>query len=207
MSKELGIGVAGKESSRQGVGFAVGRKRAGGNGTNRLATEKVAYDSAMGKNLIGHSDHSRPLVDCLRNHSTKRCFLATYNLSIPYHSTSMAVNKKKKRTSRRLPEAPVETRTSEAITVGWTVTLTTLLLCNLVAIGAHYYAVAHPEAQRMALLREMLLFAGAVVGSISLVLLPLMHRVRQTPPPRGLVAFGICIAIGPILVVALRALR
>jgi hypothetical protein len=122
----------------------------------------------------------------------------------------MASRKKKrsqKRPATRSSPAPVESRSSEVLTIGWTVTLTTLFFCNLAAIAAHFYVAAHPEAQRMAMLRELLLFAGMVTGLLSLVLLSLVHRLRQTPPPRGLVAFGVCIALAPIVAVVLRAIR
>ena len=122
----------------------------------------------------------------------------------------MALRKKKRpkqSLASRSPTGSAESRTSEAVTVGWTVTLTTVFFCNLAAIVAHFYVASHPEAQRMAMLRELLLLSGALVGLFSLALLPLVKRVRQTPPPRGLVAFGVCIAVALILVVALRAIR
>jgi|GEM_PF-1211822 len=153
---------------------------------------------------------SVPLAEDFRIRSTECCFLATYGPSIPDNMTSMA-SRKKKRSKRNLasrsPTGSAESRTSEAVTVGWTVTLTTVFFCNLAAVAAHFYVAAHPEAQRMAMLRELLLLSGALVGLLSLALLPLVKRFRQTPPPRGLVAFGVCIAVAPILVVALRAIR
>lgn len=103
-------------------------------------------------------------------------------------------------------DEPAEGRTSETVTVGWTVTLTTLFFSNLAAILAHLYVVSFPPAHRMAMLRELLLYAGLLVGILSLVLLPVVYRVRSTPPPRGLVAFGVCLAAAPILAVLLRSL-
>ena len=120
------------------------------------------------------------------------------------------VSQKKKRRKKRADqraEEPVESRRSEAATVCWTVTLTTLCFCNLAAIAAHCFVVANPPAQRMAMLRELLLYSGVLVGLVSLGLFPLVYRFRQTPPPRGLVAFGVCIAAAPILAVLLRAFR
>lgn len=113
----------------------------------------------------------------------------------------------KKGSAARPSEEPVENRTAEAMTVAWTVTLTTVFFCNLAAILAHFYVAAHPEAQRMVMLRELLLFAGALTGLLSLALLPLVNRLRQSPPPRALIAFGICMALAPILTLMLRSLR
>jgi hypothetical protein len=119
-------------------------------------------------------------------------------------------SRKKKRTKSRArysTEEPPESRTSVAVTVCWTVTLTTLFFLNLAASTAHFYVVANPPAQRMAMLRELLLVAGALVGCMSLALLPPVYRFRQTLPPRGLVAFGACLALAPILAVVLRAIQ
>ena len=180
------------------------------NGANRLATEKIAYESAMSKEEFTDLVFLGPLAEDFRIRSTECCFLATYGPSIPDNTTSMASRKKKrsrKSFASRSPTESAESRTSEAVTVGWTVTLTTVFFCNLAAVAAHFYVTAHPEAQRMAMLREFMLFSGALAGLLSLALLPLVKRLRQTPPPRGLVVFGVCIALAPILAVALRAIR
>lgn len=85
--------------------------------------------------------------------------------------------------------------------------MTTAVLCNLITLVAFYYVGQHPEAQRMAMLGELLLLGGVIVGLIHLLLLPLVYRVRRVPPPRGVVVFGACVAIGPMLVIAVRMLR
>ena len=114
----------------------------------------------------------------------------------------MATKKKNKKKSKpnHAPVTP-ETRASEAITVAWTVTVTTVLLCNLVIIASHFYIVNNPDAKKMELLRGMMLLGGSLVGIMSLLILPVLYRVRSVAPPRGVVVFGICAAIAPILAV------
>lgn len=104
-------------------------------------------------------------------------------------------------------EAPAESRASDAVTVCWTVSVTTLLMCNIAAIAAQLYARRHPQARGMLMLGEMLLLAGAVIGVASLALLPVMYRVRRSPPPPGLVVFAVCAAVAPILAVVVRAVK
>ncbi len=125
----------------------------------------------------------------------------------------MATRKKKKPKSRSAKlsgkskpsaAAPKETQAAEAITIAWTVTVTTLLISNLIGIAVHFYLASNPEAKRMLLLQELLLFAGAVVGMISLALILVVTRVRKVPPPRGVVLFGACVAAAPILAIAVR---
>lgn len=116
----------------------------------------------------------------------------------------MAAKKNKKR--KRHPHVPVtaETSASEAITVAWTVTVTTVLLCNLMIIAAHFYITNNPDAKQMEMLRGLMLLGGSIVGLMSLLILPVLYRVRTVPPPRGLVVFSICAAIAPILAVIAR---
>lgn len=116
----------------------------------------------------------------------------------------MAAKKKKKR--RRQPYVAItpETRASEAITIAWTVTVTTVLLCDIAIIAAHFYIINAPDAKRMELLRGLMLLGGSLVGLMSLMLLPVLYRVRKVPPPRGLVVFSICAALAPILAVIAR---
>jgi len=122
----------------------------------------------------------------------------------------MASSRKKRRgksPNRNAPAAlPVETRAAEAVTVCWTVTLTTLFLTGLITLLAHFYVASHPEAQKMAFLGGIMQFAGALIGAISLALLPVVYRVRKVAPPKGLTLFGVCLALAPILVLILKTL-
>jgi len=92
------------------------------------------------------------------------------------------------------------------MTIAWTVTVTTLLFCNLTNVVVHFYVSGNPAAKRMMLLQEMLLAAGALIGILSLLMIPVVYRVRQVPPPKALVVFGVCCAIAPILALMLRTL-
>jgi len=117
---------------------------------------------------------------------------------------------KKKRTSQKVPAgknniAPAETRASESLTLFWVVTVLTVLAANLVTVFAHFYVEANPDAEKMALLKGLLLFTGSLVGGVSLIVLPILYRVRRVPPPPGLAVFGACVAVAPILAVIVQA--
>ena len=116
---------------------------------------------------------------------------------------SMPAKSKKKR-KQAVELAPLESRSSEAITVAWTVTITTLFFCNVAILGAHYYLAQNPDAERFRLMKELLLISGCCMGLISLALLPIVYRMRTVPPPSGLAVFGACLAIGPVLAMILR---
>lgn len=117
----------------------------------------------------------------------------------------MAKKKKKsgnkQQTRRSVPAQPAESRASESLTVFWATTVLMVLVMNLVCIGAHYYVVANPDALKMQLLKGLLLFTGCLVGGASLIVLSVLYRVREVPPPPGLAVFGACVAAAPILAV------
>lgn len=116
--------------------------------------------------------------------------------------------RKRNRPKGRPPRTSnAESRASEALTVAWTVTVTTVLMCNLAILAAHFYLSSNPEAKRMEMLQELMLLTGIMVGTLSLILLPIVMRVRRVPPPTGLVAFSVCLAAAPILVFVMRLLN
>lgn len=115
--------------------------------------------------------------------------------------------KRKKKKSRpqkpsRHADAPVESRASESLTVFWAITVLMVLLADLAIVATHFYLLSHPEAEKIQLLKGLLLFTSALVGGLSLVALPILYRVRRVPPPTGLAVFGACVAAAPILAAA-----
>ena len=118
---------------------------------------------------------------------------------------------KKTRSSRKKSPKPKpkssESRSSDALTVAWTVSLTAVLLCNAVVLLAAWAVDQEIGGDQINVFLELVLFFGATTGILSLVLLPMVMRVRRVPPPQGLVVFGICIAAAPVLVVLARTLR
>jgi len=100
-----------------------------------------------------------------------------------------------------------ESRTSDAATVAWTVSVTTVFLCDIAAVAAHLYAEAHPQLAGARMLSQLLLFSAAAIGFLSLMLLPAVFRLRRTPPPTGFLVFAVCSALAPILAVLVQAMQ
>ena len=101
---------------------------------------------------------------------------------------------KRKRQRRAKPksrdsqhESPAETQAGEATTVAWTVSVTTVLLCYIAAALVHLCGRAFPEARAANMFKELLLFSAAAIGVVSLAILPIVFRVRRTPPPSGVI--------------------
>ena len=109
-------------------------------------------------------------------------------------------HRKKKR--QQTPPQPTETAAAEALTSAWTLTVMTVLLCDVGAGLARLYFNARPDAAMIAVLSGMLLFAAAAIGIISMLLLALVVRVRRELPPRGFVVFSLVVAVAPLLALA-----
>ena len=105
---------------------------------------------------------------------------------------------------RERSESPAEPRVVDAATVAWTVTVSTVVLSELGAAGAHFLGLANPGAARLPVLRDLLLFGAAIVGLLSLVLLPVVYRLRAVKPPVGFTVFAGCAAAAPIIALAVR---
>ncbi|WP_152098223.1 hypothetical protein [Lacipirellula parvula] len=114
---------------------------------------------------------------------------------------------RRQNSARDLEHRVSDTRNAEVATVAWTVSVTTVFLCDIAAVAAHLYARANPRLGGAQMLSQLLLFCAAAIGLISLLLLPVVLRFRKTPPPGGFLTFAICSALAPILAVLVMALQ
>lgn len=123
-------------------------------------------------------------------------------------SSKKSKQTKKPKSAKKLQyRTPAESTGSEAITVAWTVTITTLFCCNVALLAIHFWLVRNPDVKGLSALQELLLFAGALIGVLSLLLLPPLYKLRKVLPPKGLVVFGACLALAPLLTLLVRGLQ
>jgi hypothetical protein len=104
-------------------------------------------------------------------------------------------------------QLPSESGAGEAATVAWTVSVTMVAACDLAAIAAHVYLLRNPGVRSIAVLAQLMLFGGAAIGAASLVLVPVVYRVRRVPPPTGFTVFAACAAAAPILALIARTIQ
>jgi hypothetical protein len=113
---------------------------------------------------------------------------------------------RRRKKERNAPRFGVrESQTAEAATVAWTVSVTMVVACDLAAVAAHVYLLYNPTEKRAGMFGGLMLLSGALIGAGSLALLPVVYRLRRTPPPTGFVVFAVCAAAAPILALAARA--
>jgi hypothetical protein len=99
-----------------------------------------------------------------------------------------------------------ESRASEAATIGWTVSVTSVFAADLIVIAAHLYVRGHPDAQAARALEAIMLLSAAAMGAISLALMPIVWRTRRVKPPEGFVVFAVLVAAAPIVALLGRLL-
>ncbi len=105
--------------------------------------------------------------------------------------------KKANKKKQRKAQPPRERRAVEFLTVAWMLAVMTALVCEVGGTVARIYADGNP---RIALLAGYLLFAAAVVGGVSLVMLVAVYRMRKVKPPPGIVFFSAVVGGAPLLV-------
>ncbi|MBI3836353.1 MAG: hypothetical protein HY288_00285 [Planctomycetia bacterium] len=94
---------------------------------------------------------------------------------------------------------PRETRAAEATTIAWMLMVTTTLLCASGAAVVWLFARGHADAKQAMVLVRLLHFSSIITAAMSLVLLPIVLKIRQEAPPPSITAFAVIVAVLPIL--------
>ena len=104
----------------------------------------------------------------------------------------------KQKRNRKPPAGPPESRVSVFVTVAWTLSVMTTLVCAGVALLVWLSVRSRGDNETALLFAGLLHFSAVVTGFASLFLLPVVFKVRPEPPPLGLVVGGVVIAVLPI---------
>ncbi len=123
----------------------------------------------------------------------------------------ISANERKRRATQRgeslkkYEEVRVESKAAEVTTIAWMVTLLSVVLCLVMAFFALISGYWFPESG-LPWLGSMSLFAGALVGVICLILIPILKKIRRMPLPPAIVLFAIVTSLLPMVVMLLRYL-
>ena len=121
--------------------------------------------------------------------------------------------KKKRKTKakqrRRLAQAsPLhEDRRSEVVTVAWMLTIVATLGAEVVGGISLLLTADWNAVESRSPLPSLMLFIAVVTGFICLLLTPLVHRFRRTPPPVLIQYVAVTASVLPILVAIMTSLR
>ena len=114
---------------------------------------------------------------------------------------SKAKRRRKKRASRAEPK---ETSGAEMLTIAWSMMVLTTLICEIGAALTIWHARAHPEAGAIRALSFVLVMETLIVGTLLLVLTPVMLRLRRQRPPRGILVFAMIVGATPLAVLVIE---
>lgn len=112
---------------------------------------------------------------------------------------------KTKRPVRATVPVSIESQAADFVTIGWMLASMTTALCVVVSLATLLLGWIWPGQTGLELLSGLMLFAGLVIGIVSVVLLVVVLRTRDTPPPRALITSCIVMALVPFLLLSLRA--
>jgi hypothetical protein len=122
----------------------------------------------------------------------------------------MVKSKRSRAVSRRRPTAssrhvdPAEEGAAVAVTIAWTVSVTAVLLADLITAASHFYLRENPDSQTAAAFEAIMSLSACVIGLVSLALLPVVWRVRRVAPPLGFAVFAGTVAAAPVVAVVFR---
>lgn len=119
----------------------------------------------------------------------------------------MSSTKRFKRGNKRTrlaQSAPAESRLAETLTIAWTVSVTGVLIADLMLLGASLLVRRHAAAGQLRMLETVVLLLAGGAGAVSLGLLPIVWRRRVVKPPVGYTVFAVMIAAAPITVLVGR---
>jgi len=94
------------------------------------------------------------------------------------------------------PPRSRETRSIDALTIGWMLMVFTTLVCEIGFVATRAFAGADAEGM-LAVLMGMLSFASVVIGLGVLLLTPVVIKARRDPPPRGVILFSVAVGVAP----------
>lgn len=78
-------------------------------------------------------------------------------------------------------------------------TVVTVFMCELGTMLARFVISKAPESLGAQAMYQLLYFSALLIGLISLILLPVVLKMRQTPPPPGVTAFAAVVGAAPLV--------
>jgi hypothetical protein len=122
----------------------------------------------------------------------------------------MSRRKKKKRSNQRRSKRetqPVEARQAEFVTVAWMLAMLATLSAEVVGIIARLVMIAESVTAPLQMLSGTMLIVAFVSGVVTLVLTPVVLRIRKVAPPRPIIAAACVIGVIPVATLVMIAVR
>jgi hypothetical protein len=95
---------------------------------------------------------------------------------------------------------------ADALTVGWMLTVITVVACEVGWLATLGVGLAWPDSSAPKALGAVLLLAALLSWLIAMALLPVVLKLREEPPPAPIVWFAVGLGALPLAVMVSRAL-
>lgn len=83
-----------------------------------------------------------------------------------------------------------ETRAADSVTIMWMLSVLTAFSCEVVAAVARLLGRWFETVELLPVLAGFMLFGALIAATASVVLLPVVWKLRRVPPPIGVLAFA-----------------
>lgn len=91
-----------------------------------------------------------------------------------------------------------ETRLADMLTICWMITVMQVLLFEVATVAFRWYFHANPDNKQLGAFADLLYLCTVLGGCISILLLPIVWKVRRVKPPIPIVLFALAAAGLPI---------
>jgi len=101
-----------------------------------------------------------------------------------------------------------ESQSVEAITVAWMLAVMSTVLAEVALMAATWWIWANRDdvPEEALALAAVLWLATLVMGALTLLLTPIVWRMRREKPPAGIVAFALLVGAAPLVVALVQSL-
>jgi len=111
----------------------------------------------------------------------------------------------KKRKQKVVPEQPAieESKTAEAATVAWMLSLMSTVAAECGGISVRLLVMMNDASERLQVLSTTLLLVAFIAGGITVILTPVVSRLRRVPPPKAIVIVAYTMGVVPLATLVL----
>lgn len=122
------------------------------------------------------------------------------------------MGKKKRKSPKKLPSktqpaAAAEDRRQLVVTVLWTQATLITAVCEMGAGAIVLIFGTRPEGAWIDLLWRLLFVGALICGLVTLLLTPLVYRLRATPPPKPIAVASVAVGLAPLVVLLIAAFQ
>ena len=122
-----------------------------------------------------------------------------------FRKSRVSIAMTKKRKQKLAPKQPAieESRTAEAATVAWMLSLMSTVAAECGGILVRLLIMANDASERLQVLSTTLLLVAFIAGGITVILTPVVSRLRRVAPPKAIVIVAYTMGVVPLATLVL----